>query len=290
MINASPIMRALSPNLPDAVQQTGTTAYSSVGRIATAGFLFGGAQKTFSYAYLPGTHLLQSLTKPNNMSLTLSYEEKRDLLIGMSYKRSNTGVASRTYSYDAAGRPITRSTSRNGQTVTDSFGYNNRSELTTATVSGSNYAYDYDNIGNRNTAQEAAEVVTNYSANNLNQYTAIGDFTPTFDAADNRTLVKTTTGTWSVTYDAENRPMSFTNTESNTVIECSYDYMGRRATKKVTVNGSVTLHQRYLYRGYLQIACCDLTRSSHPGHRLITWDPSKPEELHIWLQFLLTAH
>ncbi len=64
MINASPIMRALSPNLPDAVQQTGTTAYGSAGSIATAGFLFGGAQKTFSYAYLPGTHLLQTLTKP----------------------------------------------------------------------------------------------------------------------------------------------------------------------------------------------------------------------------------
>jgi len=65
----------------------------------------------FGYTYLPGTHLLQTLTKPNNMSLTLSYEDKRDLLTGMSYKRGNTGVASRTYTYDAAGRPITRNTS-----------------------------------------------------------------------------------------------------------------------------------------------------------------------------------
>ena len=29
--------------------------------------------------------------------------------------------------------------------------------------------------------------------------------------------------------------------------------MGRRSYKKVTVNGEVTLHQRYIYRGYLQI-------------------------------------
>ena len=28
---------------------------------------------------------------------------------------------------------------------------------------------------------------------------------------------------------------------------------GRRATKKVTTNGSVTLHQRYIYRNYLRI-------------------------------------
>ena len=31
------------------------------------------------------------------MSLTQSYEEKRDLLIGQLYKRSNTSVASRAY-------------------------------------------------------------------------------------------------------------------------------------------------------------------------------------------------
>ncbi len=52
--------------------------------------------------------------------------------------------------------------------------------------------------------------------------------------------------------------------------------MGRRSFKKVTTNGSVTLHQRYLYRGYLQIACIDLTRSHHPGLWLITWDPTQP--------------
>ena len=243
--------------------------------IKHAGFFHSSEEKQFSYEYLYGTHLLQTLTKPNNMSLTLSYEDKRDLLTGMSYKRGNTGVASRTYTYDAAGRPITRNTARNGTTVNDSFGYNTRSELTTATVNGSNYAYDYDNIGNRETATES-EITTNYTANALNQYTAEGDFIPSFDADGNQTLVKTTTGIWSITYDAENRPVSFTNTEANTVIECAYDSMGRRATKKVTVNGSITLHQRYLYRGYLQIACCDLTRTNHPSLWLITWDPTQP--------------
>ena len=258
------------------VQQTVTTGYGSDGRIATAGFVHGGEEKLFSYEYLAGTHLLERLTMPNNMSLTQSYEIQRDLLTGMAYKRGSTLVANRQYSYDTLGRPTARNTSRQGSVKNDSFGYNNRSELTTATVNGSNYAYDYDNIGNRNTAQEVTEEITNYTANNLNQYTAVGDFTPTFDADGNQTLVKTTTGTWSVTYDAENRPLNFTNAETNTVIECGYDHMGRRATKKVTVDGSITLHQRYLYRGYLQIACCDLTRSNHPALWLITWDPTQP--------------
>ncbi len=52
--------------------------------------------------------------------------------------------------------------------------------------------------------------------------------------------------------------------------------MGRRSFKQVTVNGTVTLHRRYLYHGYLQIACIDLTRSHHPGLWLITWDPTEP--------------
>ena len=50
---------------------------------------------------LPGSNLLQTLVKPNNMTLTQSYEEKRDLLIGQLYKRSNTCVASRAYTYDS---------------------------------------------------------------------------------------------------------------------------------------------------------------------------------------------
>ena len=224
---------------------------------------------------LPGTNLLQTLVKPNNMTLTQSYEEKRDLLIGQLYKRSNTSVASRAYTYDTLGRPMTRSTSRDGSTVNDSFGYNSRSELNIATVNNEAYAYDYDNIGNRETAQEAAESATSYESNQLNQYTAIGDFEPSYDDAGNQTKVKTSTGIWSVVYNAENRPTSFTNADSGTIVECTYDYMGRRASKKVTVNGSVALHQRFLYRGYLQIACCDLTRSGHPCLWLLTWDSTQ---------------
>ena len=264
-------------------QQTVTTSYGADGRISSAGFLHGGTEKQFSYEYLPGTHLLQKLTLPSNMTLTQSYEPQRNLLTGMCYKRSNTTVAERTYTYDALGRPLTRTTARNGQTVTDSFGYNNRSELTTATVSGGAYAYDYDNIGNRKTAQEVTEEVTGYTANELNQYTllsvdGLSDFQPEYDAGGNQTRVKTSTGIWAVIYNAENRPTDFYKIDESgiTIVKCTYDHMGRRATKLVTENGNVTLHQRYIYRGYLQIACIDLTRNHHPALWYITWDPSQP--------------
>ena len=142
------------------------------------------------------------------------------------------------------------------------------------------YEYAYDNIGNRQQATEGNDV-TVYDANALNQYTSISEngdaaFIPQFDVDGNQTLIKTDTGIWSALYNAENRPVSFTNSESNTVVECQYDSMGRRAYKKVTVNGNVTLHQCYIYRGYLQIACIDLTRSHHPVMWLVTWDPTQP--------------
>ena len=85
------------------VQHTVTTGYGADGRITTAGFMHGGAEKQFIYSYLPGSNLLQTLTMPCNMTLTQSYATQRDLLIGMSYHRSNTLVAQRTYSYDALG-------------------------------------------------------------------------------------------------------------------------------------------------------------------------------------------
>ena len=192
----------------------------------------------------------------------------------------STLVVQSTYTYDILGRPAARHTARQGRVVSDTFAHNSRSELVDAQVNGKDYEYAYDNIGNREFALEDGKA-SMYEANELNQYTAIAEngaaaFVPMFDADGNQTLIKTETGIWSTVYNAENRPVSFSNSESNTVVECAYDSQGRRAYKKVTVNGSVTLHQRYIYRGYLQIAALDLTRTAHPALWYITWDPSEP--------------
>ncbi|MBP3303147.1 MAG: hypothetical protein J6L64_08465 [Opitutales bacterium] len=94
---------------------------------------------------------------------------------------------------------------------------------------------------------------------------------PTYDADGNATLVQTSTGTWPIEYNGENRPIRFENAGTQTVVECGYDSQGRRYFKKVTVAGTVELHHRYIYRGYLQIAALDLKRSAHPALRLVTW-------------------
>ena len=80
----------------------------------------------------------------------------------------------------------------------------------------------------------------------------------------------------SITYNGANRPVRFRNEETDTTVDCGYDSQGRRYFKKVMVAGTVTLHHRYIYRGYLQIACVDCTRSGHPALWFVTWDPSQP--------------
>ena len=124
-------------------------------------------------------------------------------------------------------------------------------------------------VGGFALSQKKTVEITDYQANALNQYAMLSvdditDFLPPYDAAGNQTRVKTSTGIWSISYDAENRPTDFTKVDSSgsTSIHCEYDHMGRRATKTVTVNNNVTLHQRYIYRGYLQIAALDLTRAA----------------------------
>ncbi len=124
------------------------------------------------------------------------------------------------------------------------------------------------NIGNRKTAQEDAEAIT-YEANALNQYTDITtgeeSFIPEYDGDGkspdgckgdwtnrearlprrgeppmgrrriNQTRIRTSTGIWTASYNAQNRPVRFTRENadgSRTVITAAYDYLGRRAWKK----------------------------------------------------------
>ena len=132
--------------------------------------------------------------------------------------------------------PTARTITRQGSTRTDAYTYNNRSELISDVVDGTGInGWDYDNIGNRLLQQQGSACDT-YTSNALNQYTAIEDethdvFTPTYDDDGNQTRIKTSTGIWNVTYNAKNRPVLFSKEGENLTVACTYDYMGRRATK-----------------------------------------------------------
>ena len=155
------------------------------------------------------------------------------------------------------------------------YSYNVRDEF----IFGQNQTYAYDDIGvhaptsvsevgNRTTAEGKA-----YTANNLNQYTAIDDFTPQYDADGNQTLIKTETGVWSVVYNAENRPVRWT--QGDTVITMAFDRMGRRVEYQETRAGQVATHFRFVYDNYL----CVQRLNADNGNAVRTefvWDPTEP--------------
>ena len=225
--------------------------------------------KQFSWNYLAGSDLKSSLSYPNGLTASWSYEANNQLL-QVCYAFPTNVISQYDYTYDAAGRRVScgKSGSAFAQSDTLSYGYNEKSELTNAVASVDSdyrYSYAFDDIGNRETSSERG---TNsvYAANQLNQYTAVDGFTPQFDDDGNQTLVKTATGIWSVTYNGENRPVLWTLVDSSTpnsstppFISMSYDRQGRRVTKN---------DQRFVYDGYLQIA-------DNNGNVYI-WDPTEP--------------
>ena len=242
-----------------------------------------GLKSPFTWEYDSTSGLLNHLTYPNGMVRQNTYHPRLNLVTAIGYRKGADGesAASHEYGYDALMRPVQRRDSWDGTTpaTTRNFTCNSRSELVEDRVSpGGSFIYSYDNIGNRRTARELEEEVS-YDANGLNQYVDIAGgeehFKPVYDADGNQAKIRTSTGIWKVSYDANDRPIVFTSQDGRTTITCGYDYRGRRFEKKVSVNGAVYSHSWFLYRDYLQVAQLDL---NHPEPVLVKsylWDPTE---------------
>ena len=229
----------------------------------------------FKWNYLSGSDLKSSLAYPNGLTTSWTYDANNQLLQVCNAMPTNT-ISQYDYTYDVAGRRVAcvKSGSAFAQNDTLSYGYNEKSELTNAVAavdSDYRYAFDFDDIGNR---RSSAERGTNsvYTANQLNQYDAVDDFTPIYDDDGNQTVVKTATGIWQVAYNGENRPARWS--QGSTVITMSFDRIGRRVAKD---------DQRFVYDGYLQIANF---YSSASNSNYFIWDPIDPIATRplVWLR------
>lgn len=175
----------------DTLQVTGITpglttsfGYDNYGRMASvASGIYSAA-----YAYLPNSDLLQSTTckkdGTNVLTTTRTWETGPRLRSIVNTTSDGAVVSAHSYRYDALDR---RRQAQLEDGSTWNYDYNDRSELTGARrywhdwspVSGQQFAYDYDNIGNRESAGSGGNSsgcnlrLTTYSANNLNQYTTI---------------------------------------------------------------------------------------------------------------------
>ena len=127
--------------------------------------------------------------------------------------------------------------------------------------------------------------------NALNQYTEISSAEPnqqtatpsnqlsafqlSYDDDGNATLIQTSTGTWAIEYNAENRPVHWTNAATGTVITMAFDSQGRRTEYKSVTNGAQNTWLRFLYDGYL---CVQVLYSNEPYNvfKEFVWDPTEP--------------
>ena len=268
--------------------QQARLSYDGKGRLSA--LAAEGMETPFSWTYCEQGGLVEQLAYPNGMTRVNTYENSRDLLSVIDYRRPGSAnpPARHEYDYDALGRPTRRRDTWNtaAPKTTRLFTYNSRGELVGDQLRpGGRFGYQYDNIGNRKEAFEFGNT-TDYETDELNRYAGIAGngaaaFVPQYDADGNQTLVKTSTGIWTVTYNAENRPVKFESEDGGTTVECAYDSMGRRFEKKVTVGGTTGFHARYLYRDYLQVAECDLTGETPALVRSYLWDPSEPQATRV---------
>lgn len=240
-----------------------TLSYGTDGRIEKV--ICGGAAVVYSYR--SGTGQIASRNwQIGEDAPFLTFNDNYDALDRLSGV-SVDDVPEISYTLDDDSRRIT------AELVDDSiwtYGYDDKSQLLTATrksgESGLNaMTYAYDEIGNRTTASEDSAVV-NYTANLLNQYTAVNEDTPAYDVDGNML----TNAGWTYTWNSENR---LVKAEKGTAkLEFAYDYQGRRMFKKVYDGDTLVKHEKYLYNGYKLIAVYD-GMNSDALLKTFVWQP-----------------
>ncbi|HAS82554.1 MAG TPA: hypothetical protein DCS43_07765, partial [Verrucomicrobia bacterium] len=223
-------------------------AYDGYGRFHSVS----SAYSVVEYSYLEGSLLISGYSIVGQaplpvLSVAKTYEPNRNLITDIENMSGTNLVSTFSYQNDAVGRRTKRI---DNASVTNAFGYNVRSEVIEALMGTNTYGYAYDPIGNRE--QASLNTVTNfYAANALNQYTNISNgavIEPTYDADGNML----TFNGWTFTWNGENRLITASNTI--TVINNAYDYMGRRITKTTKNQAQGTTNQtQFVYDGWAMI-------------------------------------
>ena len=190
---------------------------------------------TVAYAYTADGHDAGwTLTATNGTVISRALTRnsyRRGLVTLITNWVNGTPVTPINYTHDA----LDRITARNS----DTFGYNSRSEIISAHIQSTASRYAYDGIGN-NLWTSCNATTNTYTANALNQYTAIDATTLAYDG-DSNVL---TNGVWSYTWDCENR-LTAVYSNSVCVVSNAYDHAHRRVLK-VTPTTTCT----YLYDGW----------------------------------------
>jgi RHS repeat-associated protein len=210
-----------------------TNTFDALGRLSSTMTNMDGTARTLSYQYDAAGNRTR-ITHPDGVYFTTGYDALSRMnsgswttgtgttsFLGIAYdnlgRRSSITAgpsqsSSTAYGYDGVSRLSSLAQSFPGGTgnVTQTFAYNPASQVTSETRDNDGYAWN-----------SAVNVNRGYASNGLNQYTAAGPASFTYDANGNLTA----DGTNSYAYDAENRLTSAT--AAGVTATLSYDPLGR---------------------------------------------------------------
>ena len=213
---------------------------------------------TFTYNYLPNSNLIEKISGPIH-DVNNTWEPNRNVLASKQNKVGTTVISQYDYTVNAIGQRTNLATSGSAFPNVPSWlwGYDSLGQVISAdsSVNANDRAFQYDTIGNRLKSADSLTLPTtnNYAPNALNQYTAIGAFTPTYDFDGNQIdaqvlpLGSSSLASCVYSWDAENRLIS--TTVSGVTTTYQYDSQSRRISK--STNG---VNVTFVYDGWNPIA------------------------------------
>jgi len=238
----------------------------------TAGRLSEISNQIFSYTYTANSNLLSTVIGPIH-TVTHTYEPNRDVLASKQNKVGTSVISQYDYTVNAIGQRTAVATRGTAFPTAPSWlwGYDAIGQLTRAdsSINSSDRAYEYDAIGNRKKSSESLILAAteNYTANPLNQYTAVSAVSPSYDGDGNAVSypLPVAPGNLSaLAWDAENRMIS--STVGSITTTYLYDAQSRKIA--TTANGITTL---YLYDAWNCIAEYQFHNSSFNLHTSRLW-------------------
>ena len=254
-------------------------SYSPRGQLASV------ATPAFNVAYTRRPdERITALHYSNGIRNTREYDADGRLLATRYYRgEATTPFSQAAYTLDALGR---RTALQRADGAGDTFHYDAKDQLTGAgyEVPGadpvntpqSTATFAYDSMGNRTRFEDRSHPATSYTANALNQYTAVSAFntTPTYDSDGNLTRREDQRLTW----NAENRLLrvepALPKTDDQRV-RYAYDPLGRRVRRSVdTFDGntwSQTKDTHYSYWDWHVIETHTVQASAPSKTRRYVW-------------------
>jgi RHS repeat-associated protein len=232
------------------VESSVTYGYSQTdGRLLTVADASSGS---FTYSYLPSSNLLASVTGPAH-TVTNTWEPDRDVLDLKQNKVGTSVISQYDYTVNAIGQRtnLSQTGSAFSSARSTAWAYDSLGQVTRAdsSIPGLDRAYQFDMIGNRLKTADSLTLPAsnNYTANALNQYTAVNSVNPVHDLDGNMTsgpLPANINANSTLVWDAENRLIQAT-VPGGSIVNFTYDAQSRRIAEKVGTTTKITVYDAW---------------------------------------------